>query len=116
MLACRKRIPIWIVAACLVCCLQEIHALDHYEEDSDRFPGWKGELDMTSHTEYHDSVGYGELGQVRKTSQTFPLNLSSPPIFFKNCTLPHSCAGNMARPSGTSIMDAPCISVPQFSV
>jgi hypothetical protein len=37
-----------------------------YIEDTDRFPGWKGELPVI-HEAVHergDSVGYGELGQV----------------------------------------------------
>jgi prolyl 4-hydroxylase len=40
-------------------------ALDTYIEDTDRFPGWKGELPSVAHAEYTDgSVGYGEVGKV----------------------------------------------------
>jgi hypothetical protein len=41
-------------------------ALDTYIEDTDRFPGWKGELPSVAHAEYTDgTVGYGEVGKVR---------------------------------------------------
>jgi hypothetical protein len=41
-------------------------ALDTYIEDTDRFPGWKGELPSVAHAEYTDgSVGFGEAGKVR---------------------------------------------------
>jgi prolyl 4-hydroxylase len=41
-------------------------ALDgEYIEDADRFPGWRGELPV-SVVEAHDSVGFGELGKVRR--------------------------------------------------
>ncbi len=41
-------------------------ALDTYIEDTDRFPGWKGELPSVAHAEYTDgTVGYGEAGKVR---------------------------------------------------
>jgi len=36
---------------------------DQYIEDTDRFPGWRGELPTTT-IEVQDSVGYGEVGKV----------------------------------------------------
>lgn len=53
---------------CIVCggITNTAIALDTYIEDTDRFPGWKGELPSVAHAEYTDgSVGYGEVGKVR---------------------------------------------------
>ncbi len=39
--------------------------LDKYIEDTDRFPGWRGELpEHTIDLGVGDTVGFGELGQV----------------------------------------------------
>lgn len=37
--------------------------LDRYIEDTDRFPGWKGELPRAMEESLEDSVGFGELGK-----------------------------------------------------
>jgi hypothetical protein len=53
---------------CIVCGVitNTAIALDTYIEDTDRFPGWKGELPSVANAEYTDeSVGYGEVGKVR---------------------------------------------------
>lgn len=46
-------------------------ALPEYIEDTDRFPGWKGELPNKAHkpnavdqAPTGDTVGFGELGKV----------------------------------------------------
>lgn len=40
--------------------------LDIYIEDSDRFPGWRGELPQASQDVGSvDTIGFGELGRVR---------------------------------------------------
>lgn len=38
--------------------------LDRYIEDTDRFPGWKGELPRAMEESLEDSVGFAELGKV----------------------------------------------------
>lgn len=35
-----------------------------YIEDTDRFPGWRGELPGSLNAAFEDTTGYGELGQV----------------------------------------------------
>lgn len=42
----------------------EAHALDKYIEDTDRFPGWKGELPDSLGSMNLDHVGYGVGGKV----------------------------------------------------
>ena len=41
------------------------NGLEQYIEDTDRFPGWKGELPNALHVDYKDSVGLVEAGKVR---------------------------------------------------
>lgn len=39
--------------------------LDHYIEDAERFPGWKGALPKSLNVEVQDSTGFEEFGKVR---------------------------------------------------
>lgn len=39
-------------------------ALDKYLVDTDRFPGWKGELPSSLGSVENEYVGYGALGEV----------------------------------------------------
>jgi len=39
-------------------------AKDMYIEDTDRFPGWKGELPRTAEEDGPNTIGYGEGGVV----------------------------------------------------
>ena len=48
----------------LVAILYPAHSLDKYIEDTDRFPGWRGELPEHVDVPTSDTVGFGELGQV----------------------------------------------------
>ena len=57
---------LYAMVACIALKGLGVCALDTYIEDTDRFPGWKGELPTTADAEYRDSVGYGELGKVRQ--------------------------------------------------
>ena len=56
----------WVLVASLL--VQLVTAADKYIEDSDRFPGWKGELPHMKHGQpgEPDSVelGFGEHGKV----------------------------------------------------
>lgn len=51
---------------------------DTYVEDTDRFPGWKGELPRAQPLDPH-SVGYGEGGVVRTHPPIPPSRLPVPP-------------------------------------
>ena len=41
-----------------------VFGLDHYIEDAERFPGWKGTLPKSFHVDIHDSVEFEDSGKV----------------------------------------------------
>ena len=45
-------------------------AKDMYIEDTDRFPGWKGELPRTAEEDGPNTIGYGEGGVVSSPGGT----------------------------------------------
>ena len=67
----RRSLSACALLVCIVCGVitNTAIALDTYIEDTDRFPGWKGELPSVAHAEYTEgAVGYGEVGKVRSCS------------------------------------------------
>ena len=59
-----------LVGALLIMCTLSPHAnaLEQYIEDTNRFPGWRGELPNSWHVEVEDSVGFKEKGKVRESN------------------------------------------------
>jgi len=53
-----------VICILLLVRIHEVNGLDQYIEDTDRFPGWKGELPNSLHVDYKDSVGLVEAGKV----------------------------------------------------
>lgn len=56
----RPGVLLGLLVAAIFC---PAHSLDKYIEDTDRFPGWRGELPEHVDVPTSDTVGFGELGQ-----------------------------------------------------
>ncbi|KAL4452128.1 hypothetical protein ABPG75_007790 [Micractinium tetrahymenae] len=56
----RPGVLLGLLLAAILC---PAHSLDKYIEDTDRFPGWRGELPEHVDVPTTDTVGFGELGQ-----------------------------------------------------
>jgi hypothetical protein len=54
-----------IIGGVLLLIIGGVLGLDHYIEDADRFPGWKGTLPKSLNVEVQSSTGYEEQGKVR---------------------------------------------------
>ena len=59
-----------LLALLLAALLPAAQPLDRYIEDTDRFPGWRGELPGSVQEELGETVGFGELGRVRAGAQS----------------------------------------------
>ena len=71
-------------ASCSACALLLVYtafgvsadtAKDMYIEDTDRFPGWKGELPRSAEEDGPNTIGYGEGGVVSSAAVLLTLDL-----------------------------------------
>ena len=60
--ACTACVPLLVLYTAM--CVGADKAKDMYIEDTDRFPGWKGELPRTAEEDGPNTIGYGEGGVV----------------------------------------------------
>lgn len=101
----------WVLVASLL--VQLVTAADKYIEDSDRFPGWKGELPHMKHGQpgEPDSVelGFGEHGKDKWIGEVVELSWQPRAFLFKKFLTDEECEHiiNKAKPSMTksSVVD-----------
>lgn len=95
--------------AVLACLAGTACALENWIEDSERFPGWKGEIPMATSQQAHvETMTVGELGKV---SGFTPLCCHIPLISPPPCRL----AGSVEWPGGAAVLGSPRIPFPRSS-
>ena len=74
-------------------------AKDVYIEDTDRFPGWKGELPRSAEEDGPNTIGYGEGGVV---SPHLPQRATTLPLTATADSLTCSCASGLSARQGSA--------------
>lgn len=95
--------------ACLLAVLSVARCLDQYIEDTDRFPGWKGELPSSIHSGYNEErpdLSYAELGEVCAAVTCVAVIIAQT---LTVCGFYNMFAGVVEWQGGAGFMDAPSV-------